>query len=171
MPDEALISVFVDYENLALGVRDAKIGDFQVLVRVESHRCFSRSSSSSLRFMYATWVASSSACTSRSFKRAPIWLGKSLSIADAMSSSSAMVFLSYRVRGWEGTEMPGVARDLPPSQLRQQLRHRDGERALYRYTSDTSGRKGPRGIAIPWGMGRRPLQGLEVWAVHGPRVS
>jgi len=28
--DEALIAVFVDYENLALGVRDAKIGDFQV---------------------------------------------------------------------------------------------------------------------------------------------
>jgi uncharacterized protein (TIGR00288 family) len=28
--DEALIAVFVDYENLALGVRDEKIGDFQV---------------------------------------------------------------------------------------------------------------------------------------------
>jgi uncharacterized protein (TIGR00288 family) len=28
--DEALIAVFVDYENLALGVRDAKVGDFQV---------------------------------------------------------------------------------------------------------------------------------------------
>ena len=30
MSDEALIAVFVDYENLALGVRDAKIGSFQV---------------------------------------------------------------------------------------------------------------------------------------------
>ncbi len=30
MADEALIAVFVDYENLALGVRDEKFGDFQV---------------------------------------------------------------------------------------------------------------------------------------------
>ncbi len=30
MADEALIAVFVDYENLALGVRDAKIGKFQI---------------------------------------------------------------------------------------------------------------------------------------------
>jgi uncharacterized protein (TIGR00288 family) len=28
--DEALIAVFVDYENLALGVRDAKVGNFQI---------------------------------------------------------------------------------------------------------------------------------------------
>ncbi len=30
MADEALIAVFVDYENLALGVRDIKGGDFQI---------------------------------------------------------------------------------------------------------------------------------------------
>ena len=30
MSDEPLIAVFVDYENLALGVRDMKGGDFQV---------------------------------------------------------------------------------------------------------------------------------------------
>lgn len=30
MADEKLIAVFVDYENLALGVRDEKMGDFQV---------------------------------------------------------------------------------------------------------------------------------------------
>lgn len=30
MAEEKLIAVFVDYENLALGVRDEKIGDFQV---------------------------------------------------------------------------------------------------------------------------------------------
>ena len=30
MADEKLIAVFVDYENLALGVRDEKMGDFQI---------------------------------------------------------------------------------------------------------------------------------------------
>ena len=30
MADEPLIAVFVDFENLALGVRDMKWGDFQV---------------------------------------------------------------------------------------------------------------------------------------------
>ena len=30
MAEEALIAVFIDYENLALGVRDAKFGSFQI---------------------------------------------------------------------------------------------------------------------------------------------
>jgi len=30
MSDESLIAVFVDYENLAIGVRDAKIGRFRM---------------------------------------------------------------------------------------------------------------------------------------------
>src|SRR3990172_11173292 len=30
MADEPLIAVFVDYENLAIGVRDAKYGRFQI---------------------------------------------------------------------------------------------------------------------------------------------